>query len=346
MESISPRDRVLLSLNYWMREYFSDFTVPMRKQLSDFLAHARAIHDTPTTRLVLDSFENQIKSERSIPNEKISDKIVSKDLLKIGVPVIAKELVLIQFQLFRKIQPVELTNHRWISKDKTIAPNVQAFVEQFNRLTYWVASEILERKHLQDRVSAIQHFISIANESLKLRNFHTVFAIVAALQSHPVFRLKELKGAFTTFYQKSLDNLIKVTSSDENYKGYRPLYRQCITNNLPCIPHLAIAFKDLSVFEETTPYERQNNVIDIHRLQKISGEIHELLSCAQQDYATLGIRSLPKLQIKLKFDIAKAKNLDQLLKRSMQLEPKRTWQQHREHVQQLAIDKLLEEGFL
>jgi len=209
-----------------------------------------------------------------------------------------------------------------------------------------VATEILDRKSLQERALALQQFIVIATECLKLHNFHTMFAIVAALQSHPVFRLKELKGVLDTYHQRMLDQILKITSSDDNYKAYRPMYKRCLEAPVPCLPHLALAFKDLFLYEEISAYERQHNVVDFYRIQRVAHEIAQLLSLAKRDYTSISVKSNPHLRDRLRLVMSKAKDSEQLLERSLQLEPKRSWQQHREHVQQQAINVLLEEGFL
>jgi len=189
----------------------------------------------------------------------------------------------------------------------------------------------------------MKHFTIIASEALKLHNFHLTFAIAASFQCHAVFRLKELKGVLDTHHQRVLDNISKVTSSDENYKAYRTQFKNCVDMSSPCLPHLALAFKDLFVFEETTAYEREHGRIDFHRLERVSNEISSLLSCTKREYL---LKSNSILKQKLLDGIQKTKDDTQLQERSLQLEPKRSWAQHREHVQQLTIDVLLEEGFL
>jgi len=188
-------------------------------------------------------------------------------------------------------------------------------------------------------------------ECLKINNFHATFAIAATLASHPVFRLKDLKNVLDGHYQRLSEQLTKVTSSDENYRAYRPFLKQCLKRNLPCLPHFAVTFKDLFVFEELTIYERENKVIDLHRLDRITREITSLLSLSKRDYQIAtktwpGMKANMQLQESLREQLARGKTPEELMARSLELEPKMTWQQHREHRQQMAINVLLEEGFL
>lgn len=72
---------------------------------------------------------------------------------------VARQITLIDFQIFRKIRAREYIQKAWL-KNRKFAPNVISLVENFNRMTFWVASEIVLAKDDQ-RLLTLHRFIEI-----------------------------------------------------------------------------------------------------------------------------------------------------------------------------------------
>lgn len=82
---------------------------------------------------------------------------------------VARQLVLLDFPFFKAIQPHELLNTAWTSKNKeTAAPNVIAMINRFNHVSYWAITEILRQPNLKDRARTIKRLIAIAEVLLAL----------------------------------------------------------------------------------------------------------------------------------------------------------------------------------
>lgn len=97
-------------------------------------------------------------------------------LLETNPGEIAKQLTLIAFERwpggmswmtwirFSAIAPTELYNQAWTHHENkhTLAPNVTWLISQFNRLSSWVATEIVScYSSLKRRVQTLKHFIAI-----------------------------------------------------------------------------------------------------------------------------------------------------------------------------------------
>jgi hypothetical protein len=64
-------------------------------------------------------------------------------------------------------------------------------VQRFNQISNWVASEIVQQTVLKERVSLLEFFIRVAEESFAMQNFCTTLQIITGLQQSAIWRLKE-----------------------------------------------------------------------------------------------------------------------------------------------------------
>lgn len=79
---------------------------------------------------------------------------------------IAEQLVLVEFDIFCSIAPVEFTNQNWCNSDKEkLSPNILRLIQQFNSISNWVASEILKAQKSKDRALLLNRFIILAEVS-------------------------------------------------------------------------------------------------------------------------------------------------------------------------------------
>jgi len=59
-----------------------------------------------------------------------------------------------------------------------------------------VATKILEPEQLSERVNVLRYFLEVGQRCYELHNFNTVTAIMAALESTPVHRMRKTWDAF------------------------------------------------------------------------------------------------------------------------------------------------------
>lgn len=380
--SNTVRLKVVSLLNYWLKTYFADFNSELRTTLHACLNQRMKAEPESKSLFTLhhvlqrletsrrDS-EGDDKSEeltgnlrpRSGPSGTGSTSYISSvsvknsggssgsggksrrsrtlDILDVAPNDLARELTLLDFELFKCIVPLELADQAW-KRHPEKSVNVVAFIQAFNDRAQWVASELLARTKINERTAMKERFIDVAFECLKLDNFHTMFAIMAALTQHAVHRLKDLQGALDAPHERIAEQLRAITSSRDNYRMYRTLFQKAFQNNRTCLPHLGVTLKNLTLFQTPSPYEQQHKVIDINRLVLIASEISRVEECTQRQYQ---LPQDPELRRKVRRALEKfaGKTDDELIARSLALEPKMTWQQYN---QKVCLDVLQEEGFL
>ncbi|KAL2087078.1 hypothetical protein ACEWY4_018137 [Coilia grayii] len=145
---------------------------------------------------------------------------------------IAEQLTQLDAELFVKVVPFHCVGCIWSQRDKKdnrhIAPTVRATIAQFNAVTNRVITSLLcqptlspssspccSTSNAMKRSKVIEKWIAVAQECRQLRNFSSLRAILSALQSNAVYRLKKTWAAVSRESLEAFDLLCE-TFPDEN----------------------------------------------------------------------------------------------------------------------------------
>src|ERR1700758_4496430 len=90
---------------------------------------------------------------------------------------IAKQLTIIEFEIFQSIKPAEFLNQNWNRKNsKELSPNILRISESFNKTVAWVATSILSKPQIRQRVKRFEKLVDVASvEFLLLLHYHFSF---------------------------------------------------------------------------------------------------------------------------------------------------------------------------
>ena len=134
-------------------------------------------------------------------------------------------------RMFRKIDPDEFIVYMWGTREQKtsgeLISNLNAFVDRFNKIGYWVATEVCGKVDIRARALSLEHFIRVAKVTpapshrrsawrrprnshdctgrllswraavapaqhcFRLQNYNDAVAILSGLHTIPVFRLKK-----------------------------------------------------------------------------------------------------------------------------------------------------------
>eukprot|EP00007_Cunea_sp_BSH-02190019_P003555 CAMPEP_0174230756 /NCGR_PEP_ID=MMETSP0417-20130205/1444_1 /TAXON_ID=242541 /ORGANISM="Mayorella sp, Strain BSH-02190019" /LENGTH=1080 /DNA_ID=CAMNT_0015308515 /DNA_START=106 /DNA_END=3348 /DNA_ORIENTATION=+ len=179
---------------------------------------------------------------------------------------IARQLTLIDHEMYRAITAPELFRCAWNKKDKmNRAPSVIEMTERFNRLSFWVASEIVSTKNSALRLEVLLRFIKLAEYFVQLNNFHSSMILYAALNMTPVQRLKSTWKEVPSKRRRPLDELAELFNPTGNYKNYRARVQQV---DGPMVPFLAVMLSDLTTAEEI-PDRSENGHVNFEKMMLI-----------------------------------------------------------------------------
>jgi len=252
-----------------------------------------------------------------------SDILNRSDVAAYSPKTLAHAMTMVDFNNFLAIYPREFVNKEWSRKEtcEYKSPNILRMVDIFNKRSYWVASEILNREDPVLRTKMIRIFIDTAHECMKLTNWYAVFALVNGLGLTPVHRLKadwaRLSNASKMLFERLRDD---VTSSAKNNRSYRKLLREGLGK--PQIPHLAVTLKDCFQLEELPSKDEMTGKINFSKFMKQYSQLADVFQCQRLNYHLGDDPSL--LNVCIVLDVAYSRLLSEkkLWSRSYRFEPK------------------------
>lgn len=189
---------------------------------------------------------------------------------------LARQMTLMESQLYNRIRPVDCLNKAWSQTDRPEAgANIKAMILTSNRvrcrktpkvlrspvclqIAGWVAEAILVHTDAKKRASVMKHFVQTAGVSRAgllcvapchlrsvrqhcrmMNNFSTMAAIMAGLNSTPIRRLHRTRSLLSAKTMSLFDDLDKTLDSGKNFAGYRERLKRV---DPPCIPFLGELF--------------------------------------------------------------------------------------------------------
>ncbi|KAJ3318431.1 hypothetical protein HDV06_000507 [Boothiomyces sp. JEL0866] len=232
---------------------------------------------------------------------------------------VARQLTIIESNIFLKIQPVELMKQEWSRKNgPSLAVNVRAMTAMATKITGWVICTILQEADLKRRAFILKFFIKVAERCLIMNNFNTLLAIQSAFNSSTISRLKKTWELLSSKTRGAFEVLKKATDHSRNYADYRQALKR---SALPTLPFLGLFLTDLTFTEDGNPDMRNNGkLINFDKYSRIAKIIADLMRY-QVPYP---ITEVPEIQDYLQQSIQDrgTRDVQDLYELSLRLEPR------------------------
>ncbi|NXC54198.1 RGL1 protein, partial [Aleadryas rufinucha] len=231
-------------LRAWLDQCSEDFREPpdymCLLKLLDYLKNNMPNSDMESrVQNLLKQFQNQeVEAVDGLCSTSSSDLVDGEELEISSNPeefssfqdhVVAEQLTYMDVMLFRRVVPYHCLGSIWSQRDKkenkNLAPTVRATITQFNAVTKCVISTILGTRELkiQQRAKIIEKWIHIAHECRILKNFSSLRAIISALQSNSIYRLKTTWMCVSKDILLMYEELSEIFSDHDNYLTSREL---------------------------------------------------------------------------------------------------------------------------
>ncbi|XP_042549712.1 ral guanine nucleotide dissociation stimulator-like 3 isoform X3 [Dipodomys spectabilis] len=214
------------------------------------------------------------------------------ELLDFSEDEVAEQLTLIDVELFSRVRTCECLGSVWSQRDRpggaAVSPTVRATVAQFNKVTGYVLGSVLGAPGLAalQRAQRIEKWIRIAQRCRELRNFSSLRAILSALQSNPIYRLKRSWGAVSREPLSTFRKLSQIFSDENNHLSSREILSQeeatekpqeedsstpgSLSSKLPPgpVPYLGTFLTDLVMLDTALPDKLKGDLINFEKRRK------------------------------------------------------------------------------
>ncbi|XP_074763704.1 ral guanine nucleotide dissociation stimulator-like 1 [Athene noctua] len=230
-------------LGAWLDQCTEDFReppdYPCLMKLLDYLKKNIPGSDLERrAQNLLEKFQNQevekddgfrVASLCNLRDEEEMDISRPEEISFFQADLVAEQLTYMDAELFKKVVPYHCLGCIWSRRNKKeykhLALTIRATISQFNVVTKCVVSTILKDKELksQQRAKIIEKWIHIAHECRILKNFSSLRAIISALQSNSIYRLKKTWVCVSKDMMLMFEELSDTFSDHDNYLTSRQL---------------------------------------------------------------------------------------------------------------------------
>ncbi|XP_051834015.1 son of sevenless homolog 2 isoform X1 [Antechinus flavipes] len=255
--------RILNVFRHWVEHHFYDFErdLELLEKLESFISSVKG----KTMKKWVESIVKIIKRKKQAQANGISHNITFEsppppiewhisrpgqyetfDLMTLHPIEIARQLTLLESDLYRAVQPSELVGSVWTKEDKEInSPNLLKMIRHTTNLTLWFEKCIVEAENFEERVAVLSRIMEILQVFQDLNNFSGVLEIVSAMNSVSVYRLEHTFEALQERKRKILEEAVEL--SQDHFKKYLAKLKSI---NPPCVPFFGIYLTNILKTEE------------------------------------------------------------------------------------------------
>lgn len=173
---------------------------------------------------------------------------------------LARQLTIREFAMYLKILKFACLAKVWGKKLglNELYEEITAFIKALNQLTNFVAYLILRKLDPRKRVHVIRYWVQVAEKCRQYNNFSLMTAIILALYSLPIHRLKKTWKFLSGETLNHLHNMNKLMNLLRNFNEYRDVLK--FIGLEPCVPFFGVYLLDLTFVYHGNPDNLMNRL--------------------------------------------------------------------------------------
>uniref|UniRef100_A0A8C8DL08 Rap guanine nucleotide exchange factor (GEF) 3 n=1 Tax=Oryzias sinensis TaxID=183150 RepID=A0A8C8DL08_9TELE len=195
---------------------------------------------------------SEVEHLRPLKEQQGPEQGTTDILEQIGSKDMAAELTNFDWELFTAVHEVELVYYIF-GRNKfpgAITANLERFVRHFNKLQYWVVTELCLCEDLMKRALLLKKFIKIASVLKEQKNLNSFFAVMFGLSNSAVQRLYKTWERIPSKIKRIYCTYERLMDPSRNHRAYRLAVAKL---NPPYIPFMPLLLKDMTFIHEGNP---------------------------------------------------------------------------------------------
>uniref|UniRef100_A0ABD2XCJ1 Ras-GEF domain-containing family member 1B n=1 Tax=Trichogramma kaykai TaxID=54128 RepID=A0ABD2XCJ1_9HYME len=233
-----------------------------------------------------------------LANEATTEPLAQVDVTELcpSATVLAQQLTHIELERLSYIGPEEFVQafakvsesaHLETSfKDMKKTRNLESYVQWFNRLSYFVATEVCKHAKKKQRVRVVEYWIEAARECFNIGNFNSLMAIIAGLNMSPISRLKKTWSKVQSAKFSILETQMDPTG---NFSSYRSTLKAAMWRSAGAtderqrivVPFFSLLVKDLYFLNEGCSNKLPNGHINFEKFWQLAKQVTEFIAWKQ-----------------------------------------------------------------
>ncbi|ODQ57816.1 hypothetical protein WICANDRAFT_16687, partial [Wickerhamomyces anomalus NRRL Y-366-8] len=260
------------------------------------------------------------------PAEDKEEKVFSSKVKKMKITDLdfnefARQLTVKEFGLYTQITQIECLDKSWNSKYGSLGgfTHIQKFIANSNDLTNFVSTEVVNHNDIKKRVTIIKYFVNVAEKCRSLNNFSSMTAIISALYSSPIHRLKKTWKSVPEKTLTLMNKMNDLMNSTRNFSEYREHLR--FIQDQPCVPFLGVYLSDLTFTTNGNPdhLHGDNKLVNFAKRSKTVEILREISRYQSLPY---NLRKNDEYQDYISYHLSNLMTIDEQYNRSLVLEPR------------------------
>lgn len=313
-----PGSDVLLSE---IEEKLDDTTTIRRLEIGKYAHAAKIEADQESARLAQQKISRKSVGKTTSASTTYSQLRKSR-VLELDAHALACQLTIMEHELYLGITMFECLDRAWGSKYGNMGGSraISKFIANANSITNFVSFTIVGEQEAKARAKFIGFFISVAQHCKDLNNFSAMTAIISALYSSPIYRLKQTWQLVPKQVKAALSELNNLMDSKKNFLNYREALKQ--VKDVACVPFFGVFLSDLTfTFAGNLDflYGSNNSLVNFTKRVKIASIIEDILGYKRFHYK---LKRMNNIQSLLDSTLEDLPHIEKQYQMSLQVEPR------------------------